>query len=127
MARPQIKIDQTQFEQLCAMQCTLNEIASWFHCSEDTIERWCRRTYTDEAGKAMGFADTYKVYSAAGKISLRRIQFKQAEKSYAMAIWLGKQWLGQRDVVETIDATEESTISKIAKAILEEKENQNDD
>lgn len=127
MARPQIKIDQTQFEQLCAMQCTLGEIASWFHCSEDTIERWCRRTYEDEAGNAMGFADAYKVHSAAGKISLRRFQFKQAEKSYAMAIWLGKQWLGQRDVVETIDATEESTISKIARAILEEKKLQDND
>ena len=32
-----------------------------------------------------------------GKVSLRRMQFLQARKSAAMAIWLGKQYLGQRD------------------------------
>lgn len=118
MARPQKEIDQKQFEQLCSMQCTLGEIASWFHCSEDTIERWCKRTYSDEEGNEMGFADAYKVHSAAGKISLRRMQFKQAEHSYAMAIWLGKQWLGQRDVVEAQLPQAESAIEHIAKMVL---------
>ena len=106
MARPQIQIDKNQFEQLCAMQCTLQEISNWFHCSEDTIERWCNRTYVDENGTSIGFAEAYKNYSASGKISLRRFQFKQAEKNASMAIWLGKQWLGQRDNVDvgmTID------------------------
>ena len=28
------------------------------------------------------------------------MQFRLAEKSYAMAIWLGKQYLGQTDKVE---------------------------
>ncbi len=100
MARPQIQIDKNQFEQLCAMQCTLDEIAYWFHCSEDTIERWCKRTYTDEDGNAIGFADAYKNYAVAGKISLRRFQFRMAEKHPNMAIWLGKQWLGQRDNID---------------------------
>ena len=100
MARPRKEIDQEQFEKLCAIQCTLKEIAGWFNCSEDTIENWCKRTYTDEDGKPMGFSDAYKVYSVDGKISLRRFQFKLAEKSYGMAIWLGKQWLGQRDQVD---------------------------
>lgn len=36
----------------------------------------------------------------AGKISLRRSQWRLAEKNASMAIWLGKQYLGQRDVVE---------------------------
>lgn len=100
MARPQIQIDKNQFEQLCAMQCTLAEIAYWFHCSEDTIERWCLRTYTDENDQPIGFAEAYKNYSVAGKISLRRFQFKMAEKHPNMAIWLGKQWLGQRDTID---------------------------
>ena len=30
-------------------------------------------------------------------ISLRRSQFKLAEKNATMAIWLGKQYLGQRN------------------------------
>ena len=91
MARPRKDIDWEQFKKLCAIQCTLAEIAGWFDCSEDTIERWCKRTF----GK--GFADTFKTHSQSGKISLRRYQFKLAEKNAAMAIFLGKQYLGQKD------------------------------
>lgn len=69
----------------------MTEIAGFFDCSEDTVERWCKR----ELG--LTFADVYKKHSANGKISLRRNQFRLAEKSAAMAIWLGKQYLGQRD------------------------------
>lgn len=108
MARPRVEIDKEQFEKLCSLQCTLDEIAGWFGCSQDTIERWCKRELDGS------FADTYKKYSVQGKISLRRIQFKQAEKSTAMAIWLGKQWLGQKDQIVT---TSEDTI-KTAEEIL---------
>ena len=90
--RPRKEISQEQFEKLCGLQCTLDEIASFFKCSNDTIENWCKRTYQQN------FSDIYKIHSAVGKISLRRYQFKQAEKSTAMAIFLGKQYLGQRDV-----------------------------
>ena len=89
--RPKKEIDQTLFEKLCGLQCTLEEIAGIFNCSPDTIERWCKRTYEES------FAEVYKKHSANGKTSLRRAQFKLAEKSAAMAIWLGKQYLGQRD------------------------------
>src|SRR5208337_3813320 len=34
---------------------------------------------------------------ALERISLRRLQFLQAQTSPAMAIWLGKQYLGQTD------------------------------
>lgn len=92
--RPRKQIDQNQFEQLCALQCTLEDIAFFFHCKcVDTIESWCKRTYNEN------FSDVYKKYSVRGKISLRRMQFKLAEKSPAMAIFLGKQYLGQTDVV----------------------------
>lgn len=100
MARPRKEIDSEQFEKLCALQCTLKEIAGWFGCSEDTIERWCQREYQDENGQPMSFAEAYKNFSVDGKISLRRFQFKQAEKNPSMAIWLGKQWLGQRDNID---------------------------
>lgn len=94
MARPRIQIDFEQFQGLCNIQCTLNEIANWFKCSEDTIERWCKRELK------MGFAEAYKIYSSGGKISLRRWQFKMAEHNVSMAIWLGKQYLGQREQQE---------------------------
>ena len=95
--RPRIEINQTEFEKLCAMQCTMKEISGFFNCSEDTIERWCERTYS------MNFADIFAQKRGTGQISLRRSQFNLAEKNAAMAIFLGKNYLGQRDVVETIN------------------------
>lgn len=92
--RPRKEIDPNQFIKLCEIQCTLAEIAGFFDCSEDTIERWCKRKLKEP------FAEAYKKYSAKGKISLRRYQFRLAEKSAAMAIFLGKHLLGQKDVVE---------------------------
>lgn len=89
--RPRIEIDEKQFKGLCSIQCTLEEISNWFKCSEDTIERWCKRELK------MSFADAYKKYSVGGKISLRRYQMKMAEHNVTMAIWLGKQYLGQSD------------------------------
>ena len=104
MARPQIQIDKKAFENLCMLQCSLMEIAAWFNCSEDTIERWCKREYNEPFNVV--FASKRK----AGLISLRRLQFKLAEKSATMAIFLGKQYLNQRDVqsVEVSKSTEDS-------------------
>ena len=96
MGRPKIKIDKEEFEKLCAMQCTEEEIANFFDCSIDTINNYCKETYSET------FSDTFKKKSASGKISLRRSQFKIAETNATMAIFLGKQYLGQKDV-QTFD------------------------
>lgn len=90
--RPRKPIDRQQFENLCSMQCTLAEIASWFDCSKPTIIEFCRREYGEE------FSTVWAQKAEKGKISLRRKQFKLAEKSPAMAIFLGKNILGQKDV-----------------------------
>lgn len=92
--RPKVEIDQGQFEKLCKMQCTLPEIAGWFSCSEDTVQRWCKRTYKQT------FAVVFARLREGGKASLRATQFKLAQKSPAMAIFLGKNWLGQTDRIE---------------------------
>lgn len=95
MGRPLIEINQEQFENLCSLHCTLIEIAEWFKCSEDTIERWSVRTY--EAT----FADTFKKKSSKGKISLRRKMYETAMTgNVTMQIWLSKQQLGMTDKVE---------------------------
>lgn len=107
MGRPKIHIDQTEFEKLCKLQCTKEEIAGWFNCSEDKIETWCKEVYNDT------FTAVFKSKSVGGKISLRRSQFKLAETSSAMAIWLGKQYLGQRDV-----ATADESILELSKCIV---------
>lgn len=105
--RPPIEISQEHFESLCALQCTLSEIASFFKCSEDTIENWCKKTYQNENDEPMTFSEVFKRYSVSGKISLRRFQFKMAEHNTSMAIWLGKQWLGQRDNIDVGVTAEE--------------------
>lgn len=112
MARPRIEINKEQFESLCNLQCTLEEIAGFFKCSEDTIERWCERTYEES------FADTYKKHSQNGKISLRRYQYRLAEKHPAMAIWLGKQWLGQTEKIEA--KAEIETFEGLKKMLMNE-------
>ena len=107
--RPRKEIDNKIFENLCGLQCTLEEIAGVFDCSVDTIERWCKREYGET------FAETYKKHSAKGKMSLRRIQFKLAEKSAAMAIFLGKNYLGQKD---NIIETDEQTLQAVDEALV---------
>ena len=110
MGRPQKEIDQKIFENLCGLLCTEEEIASMFDCSVDTISRWCQRTYGES------FAEIYKKKSAKGRISLRRAQFKLAEKNAAMAIFLGKQHLGQRDIPVSNDQRDNNLLAAIRSA-----------
>lgn len=94
MGRPRKEINADEFVKLCGLQCTLNEIAGFFDCSEDTIENWCKREYNAT------FSDTFKKYSAGGKLTLRRNMLRLSEKSASMAIFLAKNWLGMTDNVE---------------------------
>ena len=114
MARPRIEIDQVQFEKLCEIQCTLEEIAGVLKCSPDTIENWCKRTYNES------FSETYKKHSANGKMSIRRMQFKLAETNATMCIWLGKQYLGQTDKIEL--GTEDNTEIKVSMGMPSEED-----
>lgn len=90
--RPRADIPKEQFEKLCGLQCTEEEICSFFNVTDKTLARWCRDTY----GKK--FSEVFREKREMGKISLRRNQWKLAEKSAAMAIFLGKNFLGQSDV-----------------------------
>ena len=96
MAKGQIKqkqatISQSQFESLCAIQCTREEICAVLNVSDKTLDRWCQNTY----GKY--FSAIFAEKRQLGKVSLRRSQWRMAEKDKTMSIWLGKQYLGQRD------------------------------
>jgi hypothetical protein len=90
--RPEIKIDWDVFDKLCNIFCTLEEISAFFECSEDTIETAVERE------KKQKFKEYYRRRCMKGKMSLRRFQYKQAENNPTMAIWLGKQYLGQEDL-----------------------------
>lgn len=90
--RPLKEIDQNTFEKLCGIQCTETEICNFFGCDDMTLVRWIKRTY----GKKL-FSEVFAEKRGLGRISLRRTQFRLAEKSPTMAIFLGKQYLGQKD------------------------------
>lgn len=97
MARPRKEIDQKDFEKLCALQCTKEEMCGFFDVSDKTLESWCKRTYKE------GFSEVFNQKRGRGKISLRRAQFRLAETNANMAIFLGKNYLGQTDKIETTD------------------------
>ena len=101
--RPKKYIDKQLFEQLCGLQCTLEEIEAFFNCDHKTIARWCRETYE---GKR--FSQVFREKRQIGKISLRRKQLRLAERSAAMAIFLGKNYLGQKDEPEEAASVEDA-------------------
>lgn len=94
------RIKKEMFESLCKLQCTETEIASVFDVCEDTLNTWCKETYGET------FSDTFKKKSAGGRVALRRTQFRIADSNPTMAIWLGKQYLGQRDNFEEVNNEE---------------------
>lgn len=85
VGRPKKIIDYHAVEQLSMLMCTEEEIANFLDISVRTLQR-------DEE-----FCRIYKKGLDYGKMSLRRTQFKLAQKSSTMAIFLGKQYLGQSD------------------------------
>lgn len=96
--RPLKEFDAKLFVDLIGIGCGQEEIC-WIFRDEtgkpaniDTVSRWCKRTFD------MNFQEYRRQNGAmALKIKLRRNQLKLSEKSAAMAIWLGKQYLGQRE------------------------------
>lgn len=113
MARPLKEIDREDFEKLCSLQCTEAEICGWFDVTDKTLVRWCKRTY----GK--GFAEVYEEKRASGKISLRRMQWQLAAKNAAMAIFLGKNILGQTDRVEHVPSRDVPQDDKLSQSLRE--------
>lgn len=95
--RPPRDFDPAIFEQLCFVQCTKDEMELILRTDQRVINKWCERHYD------IDFDTAYKRFSAGGKSSLRRDQYKLAKGNASMAIWLGKQWLGQRDIPQEIE------------------------
>lgn len=85
VGRPKKLIDYESVEKLAMLMCTEEEIANYLGISARTLQ------------KDKEFLRIYKKGLDFGKMSLRRTQFKLAQKSSAMAIFLGKQYLGQSD------------------------------
>lgn len=107
--RPPKEFDAELFENLCGIMCTEDEICDIFKTTDKTLSGWCKRQY------GIGFSDAHKRFSARGKLSLRRYQFKLAQKNASMAIFLGKNYLGQRDAMEYQDNTALEKLDAILK------------
>ena len=84
--RPKKKIDYKTVEKLANIQCTQEEIAQILEVSARTLQR-------DEK-----FCRIYKKGMDNGRMALRRLQWQGAESgNTTMLVWLGKQYLGQKD------------------------------
>ena len=83
--RKPIKLSGEQIEQLASIGCTDEEIANLADVSELTLRRY--------------FQPQLKKGRSMLRVRLRRQQIKMAldDNNVTMAIWLGKQYLGQRD------------------------------
>lgn len=101
VGRPKKEIDYVTVEKLANIQCTQEEIASFLGISSRTLLR-------DEK-----FKELFAKGRESGKMSLRRIQWKHAEKSATMAIWLGKQYLGQKDNIEVANTDELNKVKEL--------------
>jgi hypothetical protein len=94
--RPLFDVNWDQVDELCAIQCTGEEIAGVIGCDYDTLATACKRE------KHTAFSDYFKQKASNGKMSLRRTQYTTAmEGNPTMLVWLGKNWLGQTDKMET--------------------------
>ena len=89
VGRPKIIINYDLVESLGAIHCTVEEIANILDVSKRTLERDSE------------FCRIYKKAIDSGKMCLRRQQWKAAnEGNTTMLVWLGKQYLGQREKTE---------------------------
>jgi hypothetical protein len=88
-----VLIDLGELQKLCSLQCTNADLAAWFGCSEKTIEKRSREPE---------FAEAMARGKGRGRVSLRRLQLRLAEEGNgALAIWLGKVYLNQKDISTT--------------------------
>ena len=88
MARPKkYKIEHQEVEKLASYGCSNTEIAEFYGCDESLIRK--------------SFSESLLKGRAKGKIRLRQLQWKSAEKgNVTMQIFLGKNILGQQDKLE---------------------------
>lgn len=79
-------------ENLAAVFATYDDVAARFRCSKDSVERFFQRHPDAKQRWITG--------QSRGCVSLRANQFRLSKTNAAMAIFLGKNYLGQRDIVD---------------------------
>jgi hypothetical protein len=98
--RPPLAISAKSVEELAALGCNPEEIAGVLGCSRDTIDR--------------NFAEQVALgrMRLAKKLRERQIDIAM-NGSVPLLIWLGKQYLGQRDKTDAVVREEVITIEEL--------------
>ena len=96
--RPPFILSDDQFktiEGMARIQCTQDEICDIYGVTDKTLNLALQKH------SSVSFSDLIKKNMSHGKASLRRSQWKAADKGVpSVLIWLGKQYLGQKDQVD---------------------------
>lgn len=89
------EIDLRQVIYWIGLQATAKEIAGSFRVSTHTLDLRLKENF------GMNFTQLKEElgHGADGKLRLRQMQFELARTNPSMAIWLGKQWLNQKDTI----------------------------
>ena len=96
VGRPKIILNLEELERLSRLNCTMPEISAYFDIPLRTLE--------DKFANELDVRKAIEKGRATGKLSLRRrqIQIMEETNNPTMAIWLGKQMLGQTDKQEIV-------------------------
>lgn len=89
-------IDWDKVDQYFICGCTITQCAAGIGCSVDTLERRCRSEKNAE------IAHYHQEKREKGNLLIHAAQFEKAikEKNPTMLIWLGKQRLGQKEIID---------------------------
>lgn len=110
VGRPKKVIDYEAVGKLARLHCTIEEIASFLGVHRDTL-------HNDSQ-----FSDVYKAAKAEGAMSLRRKQWAAAEEgNTTMLIWLGKQYLGQREPKQEVEHSGNQNAPLVIRPMFSEK------
>lgn len=101
-------IDWGEFERMCEIQATQEEICHVFGVKET----WLKKQVMEHYGQ--NFETMHKKFSAGGKISIRRSQFRLKDKSPAMAIFLGKVYCDQKETGTETEAMQIQVVGDVS-------------
>jgi hypothetical protein len=117
--RPRLKLNDLGVEiitKLAGFMCTEEEIASFLGVTVETLHN--KDNYNT-------FLECIKNGQNIGKVSLRQNQFNLSKTNPTMAIWLGKQYLNQREQNGETENGKEA-LDKLCAAIKEAVKEQED-
>ena len=110
---PQFRgFDRKQFESLCGMQCSVEDLCGWFRCKVTELDAWCGSEY----GEA--FEDVYNRLAVAGRVALRREQMMTAKKNASMGAYLDKKLAAKPSTASVKDYRRSRAYRELREAML---------